>query len=299
MEDLHALPKFRDSLSTLYIEHCRIDKHENSIAMWDREEGCTPLPVAMLAVLMVGPGTSITHAAIRVLTDHNCLLIWCGEENVRFYAVGMGGTRSASPLLHQARLASNDQTRLEVVKRMYTMRFGESASDATSIESLRGREGYRVRQAYARHSKQYGIPWLGRNYDRGDWDSADPVNRALSCANHCLYGLVHAAILSTGYAAAIGFIHTGKQLSFVYDIADLYKIDLTVPIAFRVANDSAFNIEQRVRHLCRDTFRESKLVQRVVPDIQKVLDVPTDLLMEFPPDRDSAMPLPLWGPEEI
>lgn len=299
MENLHSLPKFRDSLSTLYIEHARVDKHAESIAMWDKEEGCTPLPVAMLAVLMLGPGVSITHAAVRVLADNNCLVIWCGEENVRFYASGTGGTRSAAPLLHQARLAAGSESRMSVVRRMYHMRFGESADDLHTVESLRGREGYRVREAYSRLSREHGVDWNGRNYERGNWHDADPVNRALSSANSCLYGLCQAAILSTGYSPAIGFIHTGKQLSFVYDIGDLYKIDTTVPIAFRTVAEHPFNVEQRVRHACRDAFREQKLVQRIVPDIQKALDVPHEMLLEFAPDQDSAMPLALWSPEEM
>jgi CRISPR-associated protein Cas1 len=298
MDDLHALPKFRDALSTLYVEHARIDKHQQSIAMWDREDGCVPIPVASLSVLMLGPGTNVTHAAIRILAENNCLVVWCGEENVRFYAWGTGGTRSGAPILHQARLASNMESRLEVVRRMYRMRFGESADDLRSVESLRGREGMRVRDAYQRLSRQYGIPWSGREYDRTNWSEADPVNRALSCANACLYGLCHAAILSAGYSPAIGFIHTGKQLSFVYDIADLYKVEVTIPIAFRVANESYHNIEQNVRHACRDAFRESKLVQRVIPDIQQALNLPHDLALDFAPDEDPAMPTRLWSPDD-
>ena len=124
IDDLHILPKFRDSLSYLYLEHGRIDQHEKSIAFYN-EEGMTHVPASSLAVLMLGPGIRITHAAITTLADNNCLVIWCGEENVRFYACGMGGTRSAAPLLHQAKLAGNEDTRLEVVKRMYQMRFLE------------------------------------------------------------------------------------------------------------------------------------------------------------------------------
>jgi CRISPR-associated protein Cas1 len=300
MDDLHALPKFRDSLSTLYVEHARIDKHQQSIAVWSADGGFVPVPVASLAVLMLGPGTSITQAAVKVMADNNCLAIWCGEENVRFYAWGTGGTRSAAPILHQARLASQTESRMEVVKRMYRMRFGESADELTSIESLRGREGMRVRGAYADLSRKYGVNWSGRGYDRGSWGNADPANRALSCANACLYGLCHAAILSTGYSPAIGFIHTGKQLSFVYDIGDLYKIDVTIPIAFRIAAEQPTKLEQAVRHACRDAFRETKLIQRIVPDIQKALDVPHDLELEleFAPDEDPALPTALWSPDD-
>jgi CRISP-associated protein Cas1 len=294
MDDLHVLPKFRDALSYLYLEHGRIDRHEKSIAFWN-EEGMTPVPASSLAVLMLGPGTRITHMAINTLAENNCLVIWCGEENVRFYAAGMGGTRSSAPLLHQARLASDEVTRLDVVKRMYQMRFLEDIDPSLTVEQLRGKEGIRVRDSYARASKETGVPWSGRSYDRMDWRSADPVNRALSAANSCLYGLCHAAILSSGYSPAIGFIHTGKQLSFVYDIADLYKAELTIPLAFRVAADPPQELERHVRLTLRDVFRETKLVQRIIPDIRLALQDTgddTDSVL----DEDPALPTDLWTP---
>lgn len=294
LDDLHILPKFRDALSFLYLEHGRIDRDENSIAFYD-QNGMTRVPVASLAVLMLGPGTRITHAAIAVLAENNCLAVWCGEENVRFHACGMGGTRSAAPLLKQAAMASNETTRLEVVKRMYQMRFAEPLDPSLTIQQLRGKEGIRVREAYTRMSNETGIPWTGRSYDRMDWRSANPINRALSAANSCLYGLCHAAILSAGYSPAIGFIHTGKQLSFVYDIADLYKVDLTIPLAFRVTAEAPPDLERQVRLRLRDVFRETKLVNRIIPDIRFALGDTTD--SESPLDEDPALPTNLWNPE--
>lgn len=296
MDDLHLLPKVRDSLSSLYVEHARIDRHERSIAVWD-QDGMTPVPAAALCVLTLGPGTTITHAAVQTLADNNCLVVWAGEENVRFYACGTGGTRSAAPLLLQARLASDEGSRLDVVKRMYQMRFTDTPAGATSVEALRGMEGIRVRRAYAQASEASGVPWEGRSYDRGNWRDADPVNRALSCANACLYGLCHAAILASGYSPGIGFIHTGKQLSFVYDIADLYKVDVTLPVAFEAAKEDPPQLERTVRLACRDRFRETKLLQRIVPDIQKALNVREDPAEDFAPDADPALPTDLWTPE--
>lgn len=297
MDDLHELPKFRDALSHLYVEHCRIDRHEKSIAMYD-QEGMTAVPAASLALLMVGPGTRMTHAAIMTLAENNCLVIWCGEENVRFYAAGMGGTRSASGLIKQARLASDETLRLEVVKRMYRMRFKEPLEEGLTIEQLRGKEGIRVREAYARMSELSGVPWSGRSYDRFDWRSSDPVNRALSAANSCLYGVCHAAILSAGYSPALGFIHTGKQLSFVYDIADLYKVEITIPLAFEMARDEPSPLERAVRLRLRDLFRETKLMQRIIPDIRHALGEDSKVEEEESPfDVDPALPGELWTPE--
>ena len=295
VKDLHLLPKFRDSLSFLYVEHVSIDKHENAIALHDTE-GMTPVPAAALAVLMLGPGSKITHSAVNVLAENNCLVIWCGEENVRFYACGMGGTRSAGQLMYQAKLASDEQLRLQVVRRMYCMRFVEGIPEDLTVEQLRGMEGSRVRTAYAQASAETGVPWNGRSYDRTNWGSGDPVNRALSAANSCLYGLCHAAILSAGYSPALGFIHIGKQLSFVYDIADLYKIALTVPLAFKIAADSPAELERTVRLACRDIFRESKLVEKIIPDIRLALGEPDNLSEQSVFDTDEALPADLWTP---
>lgn len=295
MDNLQLLPKIRDGLSSLYVERARVDRHERSVAAWD-ENGMTAIPAAALGVLMLGPGTTLTHAAAQALADNNCLVIWAGEENVRFYAYGTGGTRSGAPLLLQARLVSDEASRMEVVRRMYRMRFSDMPDKAASVEALRGMEGIRVRQSYARASEQSGVEWNGRSYDRGNWAEADPVNRALSCANSCLYGICHAAILAAGYSPGLGFIHTGKQLSFVYDIADLYKVDVTIPVAFAAAREDPPNLERVVRLACRDQFRETKLLGRIIPDIQKALDVKEDPAADFAPDSDPALPTDLWTP---
>ena len=177
------------------------------------------------------------------------------------------------------------------------MRFSEITDAMLTVESLRGLEGVRVREAYARLSKEHGVQWTGRNYDRSNWSEADALNRALSCANSCLYGLCHAAILATGYSPGIGFIHTGKQVSFVYDIADLYKVEVTIPIAFEIGAQNPPNLERAVRLRCRDMFRETKLLQRVVPDIQRALNVKEDPTEDVAPDEDPALPTDLWTPE--
>ncbi len=296
MEDLHALPKFRDALSYLYLEHGWLEQDEKSVA-FHTPEGKTPIPAASLCLLMLGPGTSITHAAIRSLAECNCLVVWCGEENVRFYAAGLGGTRSAAPLLRQALLACDADSRVAVARRMYEMRFEEEVDPSLTISQLRGLEGVRVRETYARASRESGVAWSGRSYDRGNWGNADPVNRALSAANSCLYGLCHAAILSCGYSPAIGFIHTGKQLSFVYDVADLYKTEITIPVAFSSVAAGAEDLERTVRLACRDRFRESKLLRRIVPDIRRALDDSgeDDAYAERLAE-DPALPTPLWTP---
>lgn len=292
--DLHILPKVRDSQSYLYVEHCRIDQEAKAIALHD-VNGTTPVPCASLLLLMVGPGTSITHAAVRTLAESGCLVAWVGEEGVRFYAQGMGETRSAHGLIRQARLCSDPVSRLAVVMRMYRRRFPEPLPEGLTLQQVRGREGIRVREAYRRASKETGVPWQGRAYRRDGWDAADPVNRALSAANSCLYGVCHAAIVAAGFSPGLGFIHTGKMLSFVYDIADLYKAEITIPAAFRAAAEGAQGVDSRARHACRELFREQRLLARIVPDIQAVLELTGETAAPF--DADAAAPGGLWDPE--
>jgi len=276
MKHLHVLPRFSDRWSHLYLEHGKLEKEQDSLTLYDKE-GATPLPIDQLSILFLGPGTTITHAAVKALADNNCQLYWVGEEGVRMYAYGIGGTHSAHRLLRQARLFSDEQERVRVVRRMYQRRFPSPIPADATIEQIRGMEGARVRDSYRRLAEQHHVEWLGRNYDQNDWNRGDPLNRALSSANACLYGICHAAILAAGYSPAIGFIHVGKMLSFVYDISDLYKTELSVPAAFEIAANSAAEVERRVRMRCRDLFYDAKLMDRIVPDIAEVLDARDDL----------------------
>ncbi|HRQ71636.1 MAG TPA: type I-E CRISPR-associated endonuclease Cas1e [Phycisphaerales bacterium] len=296
---LFDLGRFDDRLSFLYVDRAIVKHTANAIAVHELD-GVTEVPLASLALLMLGPGTKITHQAVKALADNNCLVVWAGEFGVRFYACGMGGSRHSRNLLRQARLALDERTRLRVVVRMYCARFTEESIDpGLTLQQLRGKEGIRVRQAYAEASKATGVPWQGRDYKRKDWFAGDPVNRALSAANACLYGLVHAAILSGGYSPAIGFIHSGKQLSFVYDVADLYKAELTIPLAFEVAARHPQHLEREVRVEARRRFFEARLMKRLLPDIARVLDVPeaAEEADEFA--DDPALPAALWEPRSF
>ena len=294
IKDLHVLPKVKDSNSFIYAEHCKIEQDDKSIAFYD-VDGKTQVPCANLTTLFAGPGTSITHAAIRTLAENGCLVFWTGEMGVRFYAQGNGETRLARNFLRQARLCSSSKLRIQVVRKMYEMRFPDKLDESLTLQQIRGKEGVRVREAYARMSRETGIEWSGRNYQRDSWRSADPINRALSAANSCLYGITQAAIISAGYSTALGFVHTGKMLSFVYDIADLYKADVSVPLAFKTVAEGEDNLESRIRKACRDAFYENRILAKIIPDIDKVLDVPIPDEMQDEFDIDDALPGGLWN----
>jgi len=290
LRDLHTLPQLRDSLSYLYIEHATLQRYRQSVEYVD-ELGRVAIPIASLSVLLLGPGTSISHEAVKLLAQNGCTIVWTGEDASHFYAQGLGETRKGHRLLQQAALVSDPRLRHEVARRMYAFRFDETLDPDVTLEQMRGKEGVRVRSAYQHIGRRYGVKWHGRRYDRGNWDAANPINRAISAANALLNGLCHAAIVSGGYSPGLGFIHTGKQLSFVYDIADLYKLEVTVPIAFQVVALRAENIELEVRRRCRAQFTEVKLLERILPDIDALLQITQDTMPDY--DADGALPGPL------
>ena len=270
VSDLSQLPRVSDGWTFLYTEKVRVERADYAIELRDKT-GRVQVPVAALSVLMLGPGSTITHAAVLALAESGCSIIWCGESGCRFYASGLGETRRAHHLETQATVWASKKKHLEAVRRLYTMRFPEGLPDELTIEQVRGHEGVRVREAYAEISRETGVAWSGRSYKQGDWGAADPVNRALSAANASLYGVCHAAIVATGFSPGLGFLHVGKQLSFVYDIADLYKVEVTIPAAFRAVKEGINNVESRVRRNCRELFHSSKLLERIVPDLQRVV----------------------------
>jgi CRISPR-associated protein Cas1 len=263
-----------------------------------QETGRTTVPLANLCLILLGPGTSLTHAAAVLMAENGVSIVWSGEDGNKFYAQGNGETRRAGHLLRQAALVSDPTSRMHVVLRMYEHRFGHDLDANLSLEQIRGMEGARMKNAYAEASEKYGVAWTGRSYDRSNWGNADPINRALSAANALLNGLCHAAIVSGGYSPGLGFLHTGLQLSFVYDIADLYKTQITIPAAFQTAAQGTESIEKRTRERCREVFREEKLIQRLLPDIDRLLEIEdraeSDLV-----DEDLTLPTDWWQPVEL
>lgn len=267
---LKPLP-MKDRVSMIFVQYGQIDVVDGAFVVIDKNGVRTHIPVGAVACIMLEPGTRVSHAAVRLAALVGTLLVWVGEAGVRLYASGQPGGARSDRLLYQAKLALDDDLRLKVVRKMYEMRFGEPAPMRRSVEQLRGIEGARVRELYKLLARQYGVQWHARNYDRQQWDAADIPNRCLSAATSCLYGITEAAVLAAGYAPAVGFIHTGKPLSFVYDIADLFKFDTVVPIAFRIAAKGSPSPEREVRLACRDLFRTSKLLGRIIPSIEAVL----------------------------
>ncbi|MBL7174947.1 MAG: type I-E CRISPR-associated endonuclease Cas1 [Desulfobacteraceae bacterium] len=262
----------KDRVSMIFVYYGRIDVRDGAFVVVDEVNGERKhIPVGSVACIMLEPGTRISHAAVKLAATTGTLLIWVGEAGVRLYSCGQPGGARSDKLLYQAKLALDEGLRLNVVRNMFEIRFGEKPPERRSVDQLRGIEGVRVRKLYELLARQYGVKWKGRRYDPKDWSAGDVINRCLSAATSCLYGVTEAAVLAAGYAPAVGFIHTGKPLSFVYDIADVFKFETVVPVAFKIASKNPSQPDRQVRIACRDIFRQTRLLKKIIPSIEEIL----------------------------
>lgn len=268
--ELQALPPVKERLSFLYLERCVINRQDGAITVTDAR-GTVHVPAASLGVLMLGPGSRLSHRAMELIGDAGASIVWVGERGVRYYAHGRPLTHSARMIIRQAELVCNARSRLAVARRMYTMRFPDEDVSSMTMQQLRGREGARIRAVYRSESKRTKVAWNGRQYDPDAFSDGSPVNQALSAGHACLYGLSHSVIVALGCSPALGFIHTGHERSFVYDIADLYKAQLTIPIAFDVAAANVEDVGAVTRRAVRDAITDGRLIEKIVKDIQSLL----------------------------
>lgn len=272
--ELTELPRIEDRVSFIYVEHAKINRQDGALTVMD-SKGLVRIPAAIIGILLLGPGTDISHRAVELLGDTGTSIIWVGERGVRFYANGRPLAHSTKYLEKQAVLFSNRNTRLLVARKMYQMRFpGEDVIKLT-MQQLRGREGARIRNLYRQEAKRYEIDWTKRDYDPNNYEDGSPVNKALSAANVALYGICHSVIVALGMSPGLGFVHTGHDKSFVYDIADLYKAEYTIPLAFKLASEVTEDedIGRLARLRLRDKCVDGKLMKKIVRDLQYLMEI--------------------------
>lgn len=272
--ELTELPRIEDRVSFIYVEHAKINRQDGALTIMD-SKGIVRIPAAIIGILLLGPGTDISHRAVELLGDTGTSIIWVGERGVRLYANGRPLAHSTKYLEKQAVLFSNRNTRLLVARKMYQMRFpGEDVMKLT-MQQLRGREGARIRNLYRQEAKRYEIDWTKRDYDPNNYEDGSPVNKALSAANVALYGICHSVIVALGMSPGLGFVHTGHDKSFVYDIADLYKAEYTIPLAFKLASEVTEDedIGRLARLRLRDKCVDGKLMKKIVKDLQYLMEI--------------------------
>ncbi|MGI5990274.1 MAG: type I-E CRISPR-associated endonuclease Cas1e [Lachnospiraceae bacterium] len=285
---IQELPQIEDRVTFIYLEHARINRQDGAITVLD-SRGTVRIPAAIIGVLFLGPGTDISHRAVELLGDTGTSMVWVGEHGVRQYAHGRSLARTTRFLEKQAALVTNSRQRVAVARKMYKMRFPEEDVSKLTMQQLRAHEGARVRRVYRSMAQKYNVVWDKREYDPDNYSGSDPINQALSAANVALYGVVHSVICALGLCPGLGFVHTGHDLSFVYDIADLYKTEYTIPIAFQVASEyeKGDDVGRITRLKVRNKFADGKILIHIVKDIQYLLNVDAD-------DQISLEPLQLW-----
>lgn len=269
-----SLSRMEDRLSFLYVERAILNREGNALTIQD-SRGIAHVPATQLAVVLLGPGTKVTHAAMALIGDAGCSAVWVGEKGVRYYAHGRPAAKTSRMGEIHARLWADRRSRLRCARRMYGMRFPGEDVSGLSLSQLRGREGARMKRVYVQEAKRTGVPWNRRSYDPDNLDAGDPINCALTEGAAALYGISHAVIVGLGFIPSLGIVHTGTDRAFVYDVADLYKAEISIPAAFEAVSAGDLNDELNVRKLIRDKVVTTRLMQRMVKDLQDLMEVPT------------------------
>lgn len=278
------LSQVQNKISFLYVEYARIERTQHSVQLI---QGTTvaDIPIATINCILIGPGVTITHGAVALIHDAGCTLCWTGQDGLIFYAYGEPGTNKSRNLLLQIKAHDNKQRHINIARKMYMIRYPTEKLKTKTLQELRGVEGLHVRELYTRLAEKYKIKWDGRTYLKGDFDNSDTTNQYLTALNHALYAITTAVVVTLGFSPAIGFIHTGHLQSFTFDIADLYKETITIPLAFELSSNGAFD-----RHLMLTKFRQSienhALMQTMPKTIISLFD---DALMP-----DNHQELSLW-----
>ncbi|MFJ6211856.1 type I-E CRISPR-associated endonuclease Cas1e [Streptomyces sp. NPDC092296] len=275
------LTRVADRLSFVYLERCTVHRDANAITAEDAE-GTTHIPSATIGTLLLGPGTRITHQAMSVLGECGAGVVWVGEYGVRYYAGGRSLSRSSALVEAQATKWANRNSRIDVARAMYRLRFPDEDPAGLTRQQLLGHEGARVRDCYHAQADRTGVPWHGRKFTPGDFTADDPPNQAITAAGQCMYGIAQAVIAALGCTPGLGFVHSGHELSFAMDVADFYKTDIGIPLAFDVAAEGDEDIGPRTRRALRDVINGSKLLDRCVADIKSLL------LPEAPAEDDAT-----------
>jgi len=267
-----SLPQVKDKYPFIYLERGRLEIDDSSLKWIDAEGNVVRLPIATLNTILLGPGTSLTHEAVKTATAANCSICWVGEDSLLFYAAGHLPTASTRNLRHQAMLSCNKKSALEVARRMFAYRFPDADLTGKSLKEMMGMEGSRVRALYQQKAEQYGVGWKGRQYTPGKMELSDTVNQILTSTNAALYGILCSATHAMGYSPHMGFIHSGSPLPFIYDLADLYKETLCIDLAFSLAREMAGRYNKElVSTRFRERVIEMDLLARIGKDLPLLL----------------------------
>ncbi|WP_294105605.1 type I-E CRISPR-associated endonuclease Cas1e [Thiolapillus sp.] len=267
-----TLPQVKEKYPFIYLERGRLEIDDSSIKWIDCDKNVVRLPIATINCLLLGPGTSLTHEAVKVMAAANCSVCWVGEDSLLFYAAGITPTADSRNLRRQMQLATDKKKSIEVARRMFARRLPPEELKGKSLKEMMGMEGYRMRQFYEEKAQEYGVGWKGRRYVPGKFEMGDITNQVLTSTNAALYSILCSAVHSMGYSPHIGFIHSGSPLPFIYDLADLYKEDLCVDLAFSLTLEMAGRYNrQKVSSAFRKRVIKMDILARIGPDLEEAL----------------------------
>jgi CRISPR-associated protein Cas1 len=240
------------------------------------EPGEYAIPYQTISMILLGPGTTVTHDVLRILANHGTLLAAIGEGGVKYYTAPPMGTGRSDIARAHARLWADENSRVRVARRMYAIRF-QSAFPHEDISVLRGMEGARLKELYKIIAHQYGVKWKGRLYDRQNPENADLPNQAINHAATFVEAAADIAVASVGALPPLGFIHEGSSNAFTLDIADLYRAEITLPLAFSCVspknNVPSGMLERHIRYEAARWFKKYKLIPRMIEKIKELLYV--------------------------
>jgi CRISP-associated protein Cas1 len=269
-----SLPQVKDRYPFIYLERGRLEIDDSSVKWIDFESNIVRLPIATLNCLLLGPGTSITHEAVKVIAQSNCSICWVGEDGLLFYASGQTPSSDTRNMREQIKLSAEPKKALEVARRMFARRFPDADLVGKSLKEMMGMEGFRIRTLYDQKAQKYEVGWKGRSYNPGKFELGDITNQVLTASSAALYGILSSAVHSMGYSPHIGFIHSGSPLPFVYDLADLYKENLCIDLAFSLTLQMAGNYNKhKVSAAFRQRVIETDLLGNIGQDIEMMLGV--------------------------
>jgi len=271
-----------DRHGLLWLERGRVTVEDGTVVFATAgndqlEAGVYDIPLQQISNLLLGPGTVISHDALRLLARQQTGLLAVGSKGVRLYAVSapLGPDRAKRARQH-AELWADPDRRVDVARAMYALRLGDDLpSHMRDLDSLRGVEGARMKQVYQRLAEQYGVEWNGRRYDRTDPDATNPVNQAINHAATAVYAAARIAVAVTGTVPQLGFIHESSGHAFALDIADLHRSSTALPVAFRAAkryNQRGGDIEGIARRMAGRTLRTKNVIPQMIDQIKELLD---------------------------
>jgi CRISP-associated protein Cas1 len=239
------------------------------------DSGDYAIPFQTVSVVLLGPGSSVTHDALRLLTRHGTALVAVGTDGTRVYTAQPFGPDDSRLARRQARLWADPNTRISIARRMFAWRFDEVLPHQDPAV-LRGIEGSRIKASYKLLADRYRVPWKGRHYDRSNPNATDIPNQAINHAVTCVEAAAAIAVAATATIPQLGFVHEDSSRAFTLDITDLVRTTVTVPVAFGAAraclDDPTLVLEREVRRRASETFRKEKLVDALIERIKSLFE---------------------------